>query len=57
MRSFSGPHFPSFGLDTDLVQMLENAHQKTPNMDTFYVVGLVSGFHENYTVHKVFYRF
>ena len=43
IRSFSGLHFPSFGLNTESispysVRIWENTDQKTPNMDTFHAV-------------------
>ena len=48
IRSFSGPYFPAFGLNTERysvlcispysVRMRENTEQKTPNTDTFHAV-------------------
>ena len=46
IRSYSGQHFPAFGLNTErilrispnLVRMRQNADQKTPNTDIFYAV-------------------
>ena len=54
IRSFSGPFFPVFALNTEIrirteygdllckspysIRMRENTDQKTPNTDTFYAV-------------------
>ena len=48
IRSFSGPYFPAFGLNTERysvlcispysVRMRENTEQITPNTDTFHAV-------------------
>ena len=36
IRSYSVPHFPSFGLNPYLVRMQEMRIRITPNTDTFY---------------------
>ena len=42
IRSYSGPDFPAFGLNTERygvsLQMRENVEQKTSNMDIFHAV-------------------
>ena len=45
IRSFSGPYFPAFELNTERyrissysVRKRENTNQKTPNTDTFHAV-------------------
>ena len=47
IRRFSSPHFPAFGMNTEIyaVQMRENTDQKTPNTDTFYAVFNSNPFH------------
>ena len=47
IRSFSSPHFPTFGMNTEIyaVRMRENTDQKTPNKDTFYAVFKNNTFH------------
>ena len=50
IRSFSGPYFPAFGLDTDRYSVsLHNQSdsgkirtRKTPNIDTFYAMRLIA---------------
>ena len=40
IRGFSSPHFPAFGMNTEIyvVRVRKNTDQKTPNTDTFYSV-------------------
>ena len=47
IRDFSSPHFPAFGINTEIyaVRMRENTDQKTPNTDTFYAVSNSDPFH------------
>ena len=50
IRSFSGPYFPAFGLNTEIYgvnlpiqsECGKIRTRKTPNTDTFYVVYLIS---------------
>ena len=51
IRGFSSPHFPAFGMNTEIyaVRMRENTDQKTPNTDTFYAVSNSNPFHAKYS--------
>ena len=49
IRSFSGPYFPAFGMNTErqiafsvFCQNTGNTDQKTPNTDTFHAVCVVT---------------
>ena len=51
IRGFSSPHFPVFGMNTEIyaVRERENKNQKTPNTDTFYSVSNSNPFRAKYS--------
>ena len=59
IRSYSGPHFPAFGLNTERYSVslrIQSECRKTrtritPNTDTFYAVLMIAGFRKlSYTL-------